>query len=306
LTLVVQALFMERSSLQSAPSVVNPDHFVQFWSDSDLLLSGWADSITRAVGVGNAAVCVVTKIHTKALTRLFKRRGQDLTIATKQGRYITLDAAGCISAVMPEGKFDRVRFFELFGSAIAKASNASGHGGSRVTVFGEAIDLLWSRGQFDDVILWERSWNALAKPKAVSLRCGYAIGAFNLQRDNDHFQLICAEHSAVTLPAGLPFPSSPGRRAHLKPGFKQIVKQAEQLVQPDSGLRYPVWQNLYKAALLETDRNALFKQVETAEAAVLRRLQESPPKAGNLDERHQLMDAWSGLQMIKKWKLGFL
>jgi hypothetical protein len=46
--------------------------------------------------------------------------------------------------------------------------------------------------------------------------------------------------------------------------------------------------------------------VETAEAAVLVRLQELPPKAGNLDERHQLMDAWSGLQMIKKWKLGFL
>jgi len=98
---------MERSSLQSAPSEVNPDHFVQFWSDSDLLLLDGQTQSAGAVGVGNAAVCVVTKIHTKALTRLFKRRGQDLTIATKQGRYITLDAAGCISAVMPEGKVRR-------------------------------------------------------------------------------------------------------------------------------------------------------------------------------------------------------
>jgi len=113
---------------------------------------------------------------------------------------------------------------------------------------------------------------------------------------------IYAEPSAVTLPAGLPFPSNPGR---VKPRFKQIVKQAEQLVQRDWSLRYPEWQNFYKAALLETDRNALFKQVETAEAAVLVRLQELPPKAGNRDERRQLMDAWSGLKMIKKRKLGF-
>ena len=118
-------------------------------------------------------------------------------------------------------------------------------------------------------------------------------------------ELICAEHSPVTLPAGLPFPSSPGRRANLKARFKETAKQAEQLVQPESSLRYPEWQNFYKAALLETDRKALFKQVETAEAAVLVRLQELPPKAGNRDERRQLMDAWSGLQMIKKWKLGF-
>jgi hypothetical protein len=84
------------------------------------------------------------------------------------------------------------------------------------------------------------------------------------------------------------------------------VKQAEQLLQRDRSLRYPEWQKFYRAALLETDRDALFKQVETAEAAVLVRIQELPPKAGNLAERHQLMDAWSGLQMIKKWKLGFL
>jgi MEDS: MEthanogen/methylotroph, DcmR Sensory domain len=299
---------MGQSSLQPAPAPVQPDHSVQFWSDSDSFLSGWATSISTAVEIGNAAVCVTTKIHTKALTRLFKQRGQDLTIAIEQGRYVPLDAAKCITAVMQSGRFDQNRFVEFFGSAIAKASHAIEQVGSRVTVFGEAVDLLRSRGKFDDVILWERSWSALAKAKAnlVSARCSYAARAFNLQEENDHFQLICAEHSTVILPAGLPFSWSRGRRAHLKSGFKQIVKQAEQLVQGDSKQHYSDWQNSYRAALLETDRNTLFKQVETAEAAVLVRLQELPPKAGNLDERHQLMDAWSGLQMIKKWKLGFL
>jgi hypothetical protein len=297
---------MDQSSLQSVPSPVQPDHSLQFWSDTSLFLSGWADLIGRVVEAGNAAVCIATKIHAKALTRHFKQRGQDLTIAIEQGRYVLLDAAECISAVMPSSRFDQNRFVEFFGSTIAKASTAIERGGSRVSIFGEAVDLLLSRGKLDDVLLWERSWNALARAKAVSVRCNYAVRAFNRPKDNDHFQLICAEHSLVTLPVGLPLQSNPGRRSHLTARSKQIVKQAEQLVQRDRSLRYPEWQNFYRAALLETDRDALFKQVETAEAAVLVRIEELPPKAGNLAERHQLMDAWSGLQLIKKWKLGFL
>src|ERR1700692_558131 len=206
---------MGQSSLQPAPAPVQPDHSVQFWSDSDSFLSGWATSISTAVEIGNAAVCVTTKIHTKALTRLFKQRGQDLTIAIEQGRYVPLDAAECISAVMPSGRFDQNRFVEFFGSAIAKALHAIEPAGSRVTVFGEAVDLLRSRGKFDDVILWERSWSALAKANLVSARCSYAVRAFSLQEENDHFQLICAEHSTVILPAGLPFSWSRGRRARL-------------------------------------------------------------------------------------------
>ena len=42
---------MGQSSLQPAPAPVQPDHSVQFWSDSDSFLSGWATSISTAVEI---------------------------------------------------------------------------------------------------------------------------------------------------------------------------------------------------------------------------------------------------------------
>ena len=126
------------------------------------------------------------------------------------------------------------------------------------------------------------------------------------ERDNGYFQMICAEHCAAILPAGLPVVSSKERQGLRKAELKQVLMQAERLVQSDTALRYPKWQGHYRAALLETNRNKLFIEVEAAEAAVLTRLQALPPETENLTERHQLTHAWNGLQMIKKRKLGFI
>jgi MEDS: MEthanogen/methylotroph, DcmR Sensory domain len=301
---------MDFSSFRQVPSqvptVVCAEHIVQFWSDDEVLLDRLEGSISSAIEAGDAAICIATKIHTEGLAKRFKLHGDDMTAAIEQGRYVTLDAAQTLSAVMPQGKFEQGRFFEFFRKVLVKARNAIEHKGSHVTVFGEAVALLWSRGNHDDAIRWERSGNVLAQGTAVSVCCGYAIRAFDLQRDNDYFQMICAEHSAVILPAGLPALSDKDRQEHIESELKQVLLQAEQLGKRDTILLYPEWQGPYRAALLETDRKQLFKEVEVAESAVLARLQVLPTQTENLPERHQLIHAWSGVQMIKKKKLGFL
>ena len=288
------------------PERVCAEHIAQFWSDDEGLLDRLEGSISSAIEAGDAAIYVATKIHTEGVAKRFKLHGRDMTAAIDQGRYLTLDAAHALSTVIPDGKFEEDRFSEFFRNVLVKARNAIEHKGSHVAVFGEAVALLWSRGNHDDVIRWERSWNVLAQATAVSVSCSYAIRGFDLQRDNDYFQMICAEHAAVILPAGLPALSDKDRQEHIKSELKQVLLQAEQLVQRDTILLYPEWQGAYRAALLETDRKQLFKEVEVAESAVLARLQVLPTQTENLPERHQLLHAWSGLQMIKKKKLGFL
>jgi PAS domain S-box-containing protein len=81
-------------------------------------------------------------------------------------------------------------------------------------------------------------------------------------------------------------------------------KIAERAVQGDTSVEYADWQRHYRAALLETDQNELFKAVEVAESAVLTRL-ESLPSGTAESERHQLLEAWSALQVIKRRRLGF-
>jgi hypothetical protein len=295
-----------RPVLPQAPAPRSPEHVVQFWCDDEALLDKMAGSISSAIEAGEAAICIATKMHREGLANRFRLHGYDLTSAITQGRYVTLDAAQTLSAVMPKGNFEEVRFSEFFGNVIVKARNAIERRDPRVTVFGEAVSLLWSRGNHDDAIRWERSGNLLARGNEISVCCGYALRAFDLQRDNEYFQMICAEHTAVVLPAGLPALSSKERQEHIKPDLKKIFLQAEQLVHKDTRLLYPGWQGPYRAALLETDRKQLFKEVEIAEAVVLARLQMLSAESDNPAERQQLLHAWSGLQMIKKRKLGFL
>jgi PAS domain S-box-containing protein len=83
-------------------------------------------------------------------------------------------------------------------------------------------------------------------------------------------------------------------------------KHAEQAIQNDTRIRFPEWEGHYRAAVLERDINKLFKLVEVAEAAVLTRLEALPLATHDLDERHELMEAWSRLQTIKRVKLNFL
>ncbi len=297
---------MDQSSFLSPPPLAPPNHLVQFYSDDDVFLDWLEDSISIAAESGDAAICVLTKLHSARLARQFELHGRDRTVAIEQGRYIELDADEFVSTVMPEGKFEEGRFSAVFNSVVSNTTNAIERKGCRIRVLGEAVALLWARGNYDDVIQWERSCSALVASSAVSICCAYSTRAFNLQQDNDLFQMICAEHSTVTLSAGLPVGSGEEDEAHVRPELKGVLAQAEQLIKSEASLSNFEWQGPYRAALLETDRHKLFKQLEVAEAAVLTRLQALPPQGNHLSERRQLVDAWTGVQMIKKGKLGFL
>jgi hypothetical protein len=223
----------------------------------------------------------------------------------EQGRYFALDAAATLAAMMPQGEIDLARVSEFFGSAIAKARTAVQGCAGRIVVVGEMVALLWSEGKSDDVIRVEQLWNSLGHSSVVSVHCGYPIRFFAQQKNSDHFRSLCAAHSAVTLPRGFPVLSTEEALADPEIKLRHVIAQAAMLLSRDAILAYPEWEGHYRAALLETDRIKLFHALEVAEAAVLTRLQELQPGTENIAEGQQLLNAWSGLQIIKKHKLGF-
>jgi len=287
------------------PVSPRPEHILEFYSDDNILLDGWESLISNAVETGDAAICVVTKAHADGLAERLKRHSPKVTAASEQGRYITLDAGEILSAVMPEGKFNEARFFDLFEPVIAKARAAIEGTTSRAFVLGEAVALMWLKGEHDTVIGWEHLWNGLAQARSLSLRCFYPIQSLKFRREHDDCQALCAEHSATIIPSGLPVWSGKKGKIRTEAEWEQVLAQAEQLIQSEDGLRYREWQGKYRDALLETDRGKLFKRVEVAEAAALTRLEELRTETDNSDERHQLRHARSGLQIIKQVKLGF-
>jgi hypothetical protein len=71
------------------------------------------------------------------------------------------------------------------------------------------------------------------------------------------------------------------------------------LAPPPSTLKFPEWQEAYKAALVETDCDELQKCIAAAERAILSRLQALAGKAGHEHERTAMSDALRALRFLK-------
>jgi PAS domain S-box-containing protein len=173
------------------------DHVAYFYEKSDSLLDALCSFIGDALGAGNAAVVIATKVHRDGLKRRLTARGLDIERASQQGRYIELDASEILSEIMVEGMPDGIRFAEVVGGTMAQISTK----GTRpeIAAFGEMVSLLWTEGKVEAAIRLEQLWNELTKKHSFSLRCAYQVANFHSEEHTRPLMRVCAEHSAVVL-----------------------------------------------------------------------------------------------------------
>ena len=178
------------------------EHVAYFYQASDSLLVALCDFIGPALGAGNAAVIIATKLHLEGLEHRLRARGLDTQKASKQGRYIALDASETLANIMLEGMPDASRFAEIVGGAIARTSASVKAARPEIAAFGEMVSLLWTEGKIDAAIRLEQLWNELANKHSFSLRCAYPVAKFCGEKNAQPLMRVCAEHSAVVLEEG--------------------------------------------------------------------------------------------------------
>src|SRR5271154_4678815 len=93
-----------------AENVPRGEHVVYFYQESDSLLDSLTDFIGSALGAGNAAVIIATKVHLDGLQQRLKACGLDTQKASSQGRYLALDASALLSQILVNGIPDEKRF----------------------------------------------------------------------------------------------------------------------------------------------------------------------------------------------------
>src|ERR1700693_2099290 len=93
-----------------AASTLPGEHVAYFYQASDSLLDALCDFIGPTLGAGNAAIIIATKVHLEGLEHRLRARGLDTHKATKQGRYVALDASETLDKIMLEGMPDASRF----------------------------------------------------------------------------------------------------------------------------------------------------------------------------------------------------
>jgi PAS domain S-box-containing protein len=190
------------------------EHVVYFYQESDALLESLSDFIGSALGAGNAAIIIATKVHLDGLQQRLKARGLDTLRASRQGRYVALDASALLSQIMVNGMPDEERFAGTVGLAIARSRVALRSPRPEIVAFGEMVALLWTEGKIDAAIRLEQLWNELAKKYSFSLRCAYPMAGCHREKNIQPLVRICAEHSAAMFQDGDTFlKSSDGKIA---------------------------------------------------------------------------------------------
>jgi PAS domain S-box-containing protein len=186
----------ELPQLDSPPT---GDHIVYFYQESNSLLEALSDVVGPVLGAGNAAIIIATKVHRDGLEERLKLRGLDTHMASKQGRYVALDAPELLSRIMVDGMPDGTRFAKIVGGEIAQTRALLKSARREIAAFGEMVALLWTDGKIEAAVRLEQLWNELAKKHAFSLRCAYPVASCSGEKNAQPLIRICAEHSAVVL-----------------------------------------------------------------------------------------------------------
>jgi CheY-like chemotaxis protein len=172
-------------------------HEVQFYSDDAVFLDSFTHFIAAALEAGDVAIVVATESHRGSLVERLKAQGLNMDAAIRQGTYIPLDVTKTLSTFMVGDMPDPDRFFEVVGDLIRTAAKAGKSLHPRIAACGECAPLLWAEGKADAAIRVEQLWDQISTTYEVDILCGYALSSFHGEEDEQVFQSICAEHSAV-------------------------------------------------------------------------------------------------------------
>ena len=146
---------------------------------------------------GVPPIVVTTSPHRAMLHQRLQACGLDVDLAIEEGRYVWLDVADALSAIMVDGWPDEARFWKATTALVAAAARASTCTPARVAACGECAPSLWREGSAAAAIRLEHLWDELARAHDVDVLCGYSLNAPLHDEEHRIFQRICAEHSAV-------------------------------------------------------------------------------------------------------------
>jgi PAS domain S-box-containing protein len=174
-------------------------HSVQLYVDDRHLINVSARYIARALAAGERGVVVATPAHRRGLSTRLLTLGFDLETLTKQGRFITLDAADTLNLFMAGGHVDELLFPSAVKTVFERVQELSRGAAQPIRIFGELVGLLWAAGKAEDAIHFETLWNRLENDDSFSTLCAYPIMGFYNEKELELFVRICAEHSGLFL-----------------------------------------------------------------------------------------------------------
>ncbi len=170
-------------------------HQVEFHTDADSLLDGFARFVQCALTAGKAAIAIVTEPHREKLMQKLLA-DKVLDPASIESRYISVDAEKALSAFMVNDAPDKLKFVKLVGELTETAQAATGNS-VPVAACGECASILWAEGKLDAAIQVERLCKEIAQSQKVDILCGYLLNKCSDREQNELCERLGAENLLV-------------------------------------------------------------------------------------------------------------
>jgi MEDS: MEthanogen/methylotroph, DcmR Sensory domain len=170
------------------------DHAVQFFDTDESRAHHVAAFLAEGYAAGESLVVVARPVNWAAIIEPLERFGVPVQSAASAGRLVVRDADDTLRRLVRHGSPDKSLFKEVVAHQLASLALTSGH---RVRAYGEMVDLLAQRGDFNDVIALENLWNGLSERVPIFLLCGYSSAHFVSTTTHAALRDICRCHAGV-------------------------------------------------------------------------------------------------------------
>ena len=173
-------------------------HWVQFFDDVQSRSETVASFLHEGLDRGATLLIVETKDHWQATARLLAGRRVPIEAAAQSGQLTVLNASDAVTLVGGADGPGSERFDRSIGALVRQLASRA----RPLRVYGEVVDVLAERGDFDAALRLEALWNTLIDQVPMALLCGYSAPRYREPGRSGEFQRICSAHSHQRLSTG--------------------------------------------------------------------------------------------------------
>jgi hypothetical protein len=174
-------------------------HALVFYEDEQSLGRTVADFLAPALGDAAAAIVVASPSRQTVILKELAGRGLNVEELKRAGDLQIVDSDRLLERIMSGADPNPARFRAAVEELIERACR--GRQGWTVRAYGDAVDLLWKRGNPEGAIRLEVLWNRFTTHAQFSLLCAYGASNFSKRVDGrPHQQAVCDQHNRIIEP----------------------------------------------------------------------------------------------------------